>query len=133
MPTVNISGTKLVKVDHVSFSMSGGGGEVHPMVSCSFSLPATDQTTLVDWMLTKQSPDRYKKVVVETLDKDGKVDKTWTLHKCYIASYSEAESGMGHDTSISCTLIGVLASNTEYTGKNIVEVKAGVKETTDGV
>jgi len=132
MPKINIGGKEITKVDHVSFALSGGGGTAEPHVSCSLSMPATEDTTLVEWMLAKQSPDRYKKVVIETYDRDAVLNKEWTLHKCYIASYSESEDAMGHVSSVHATLIGVLASGTTYDGKNVLKLKGGNKEAEEG-
>lgn len=132
MPKINISGKEITKVDHVSFALSGGGGTAEPSVTCSFSMPATEDTSLIEWMLAKQSPDRYKKVVIETYDRDGVLNKEWTLHKCYIASHSETEDAMGHVSSVQVTLVGVLASGTTYDGKNVLTIKGGKKETDEG-
>jgi len=133
MSKINISGKEITKVDHVSFMLAGGGGTVEPTVNCTYTMPATEDNSLVEWMLAKQSPDRYKKVVIETYDRDGVLNKSWTLNKCYIASYAESEDGMGHETSVHVTLVGVLASGTTYDGKNILQVKGGKKEKDVGV
>jgi len=133
LPKINISGKEITKVDHVSFMLAGGGGTVEPTVNCTFSMPATEDISLVEWMLAKQSPDRYKKVVIETYDRDGVLNKEWTLHKCFITSHSETEDAMGHTSTIQVSLKGVLASGTTYDGKNILTVKAGKKEKDQGV
>ena len=128
MPKINIGGKEITRADHVSFALSGGGGTTEPAVTCTFSMPATEDTTLIEWMLVKQSPERYKKVVIETYDRDGSLNKEWTLHKCYIASYSESEDAMGRVNEIHVTLVCVAASGSTYDGKNILTVKAGRKE-----
>ena len=132
MSKITIKGKDITNAEHVSFALSGGGNQPEPTVTCTFSVPADEKIELVNWMLAKQSPDRYMKVVIETNDQDGVMNKKWTLHKCYIASYAETEGGMGHVSTCQVTLVGVLAAGNTYDGANLLKVEAGQKVRHEG-
>jgi hypothetical protein len=122
----------ITNASHVTWSLSGGTGSSEPSVTCEFSMPATENISLVAWMLKKQSEDRYQKVVVETHDRDGIPNKKWTMDKAYIASYTETENAMGHVSELHVTMLGVLSSGTTYDGTNVLKVEAGKAENKTG-
>jgi hypothetical protein len=131
MPDVSIGGTKLPNVDTVTVTIGLSGGEATRLPDCTATItfPTDEEIVLTDWILAKQSADRFKKVEITTYDRSKKVNKTWTFEKAFISSFSEGEySGEGANMT-SFTIVGTLIhAKEDYNGKNILEVKPGEAE-----
>lgn len=134
MASVNIDNKNIKLPDTVdNLSISIGVGGVTPSVSCSFGFSATSDVTLVNWALKPQSADRFKKVIIQTFDRDKVVNKTWTIGKAYVTGYQESEGGMGQASYTSVSLEGVLISGEIYKDeKTIIEVAGGTAEKNPG-
>jgi hypothetical protein len=132
MPEVSISGTKLPRVENVQFAIGLGSADARqlPSVTCTFTIPADNDMTLVNWALAPQGEDRFKKVEIKTFDRSGVLNKTWTFAKAYLAALTETETGSGVHTQTSVTIIGTLIhATTDYDGTNILKVDKGQTET----
>ena len=131
MPDVVIGGTQLPNVHEVTVNIGLSGGEATRLPDCSATItfPTDEETILTDWILAKQSADRFKKVEITTYDRSKNKNKTWTFAKAYISSFNEGEFSSDGPNYTTFTIVGTLIhAKEDYNGKNILEVKPGAAE-----
>lgn len=143
MPSLNVGGTDLIRVLSARVQIDHGEdakeAKQYPICQFVIELPLDDNPALAQWALAPMGDDRYKKVVLKTMDRSNKVNHTWTIPKGYVHAYHEIEfaPGSGSETDqgnyYRVVVRGVLAHDGQtYDGKNVLQVDKGDKETLPG-
>jgi hypothetical protein len=115
-----------------------------PVIEMNITVPITEATVIQDWAKAQKGPDRFKKVELQTMHREGGVAHTWTILQGWVKDFRESEfnpeltsggSGVeqqltGYD--IRFTIVGALLPNQDYDGKNIITVASGAEQQLPG-
>lgn len=138
MPALSIQGTKINRILDARVEVTHGDAREAmqiPIQQFVVKLPLDHDVMVAEWALAPHGPKRWKTVELQTQDRSKKTNHTWTLHKAYVHSYTEREfpSQSGSETDqgnfVEIVLRGTLLhNNTDYDGKNILQVTGGEPE-----
>ena len=140
MPKFSISGNEIQGVTeaHVKiYHRNPNAPDPVPNMEWNLRIRLQHEDTIPKWALAKQSADRFKKCELVIKNRTDEEAHTWTLLNAFVASYDEVEhpatdASGSHEGGyfLDLTLRGHMQEALNYTGDNIMQVKAGKAPTT---
>lgn len=142
MPNLTIQGKKYSRILNAKVEIDHGKDAKEavqvPTMQFRIQLPLDDDPDIANWALQPYGDKRFAKVELQTLDRSGVTNHTWTLQKAYVHRYEEVEfaPGSGSETDqgnyYEIVVRGTLLNNEAYNGKNVLDVAKGDKEKLPG-
>ncbi len=143
MAKLTIGGTEIKQVLRAEVRISHGDSRdplLVPIIEMNITVPLTEAILIQEWAKAPKGPDRFKKVELQTMHREGGVAHTWTILQGWVRDMSESEfrpeltsGGGGVEAQLTgydvrFTIVGALLGNVDYDGKNIITVAPGSAE-----
>jgi hypothetical protein len=147
MAKLTIGGTEVPQVLRAKVHITHGESRdplLVPIIEIEVTVPLTESTLFADWAKAPKGPDRFKKVELQTMHREGGVAHTWTLLQAWVKNFEETEfapeltsGGTGVEAQLTnydvrVTIAGALLPNQDYNGVNIITVAAGAAQQLPG-